>query len=130
MDDGGTTTRYHMIIWRGSPCFWWYRDQILCSGADDAQQLKLAQMARALNAFAVGDDGERYEIRKSIFGKENEPLSSDSTPEASSDSIVFVVLWECEMIGKRNNTRRTIANIIIGISQCSWNVCHSLCFFR
>jgi hypothetical protein len=70
MANDGTTTRYYMIIWRSSPCFWWYRDQILCSGPDEAQQLKLAQIARALNGFAVGDDGERYEIRKNIFGKE------------------------------------------------------------
>src|SRR5260370_1248024 len=70
MVDDGVTARYFMIVWRGSPSFWWYRDQIQCSGADEAQQLKLAQMARALNAHAVGDDGERYELRKNIFGRE------------------------------------------------------------
>jgi hypothetical protein len=32
--------------------------------------MKLAQMARALNAYAVGDDGERYEIKKGFLGKE------------------------------------------------------------
>jgi hypothetical protein len=47
-DEAGTTTCYFMITWRGEPCFWWYRDQIQCSGPDDAQQLKLAQLARAL----------------------------------------------------------------------------------
>src|SRR5437764_16190 len=60
-DDTGVVTRYYMIKWRGEPCFWWYRDQIQCSGPDDDQQLKLAQIARALNAYAVGDDGEHYE---------------------------------------------------------------------
>lgn len=70
MSNDGVSTRYYMIVWRGSPCFWWYRDQIQCSGPGEPQQLKLAQMARALNAYAVGDDGERYEIRKSIFGKQ------------------------------------------------------------
>lgn len=70
MAENGTTTRYYMIIWRGLPCFWWYRDQISCSGPSDAHQLKLAQMARALNAFVIGDEDERYEIRKSIFGEE------------------------------------------------------------
>jgi hypothetical protein len=60
-DDNGIVTRYWMIMWRGQPCFWWYRDQIQCSDPDDAQQLKLAEMARALNAFAVGDDGEVYD---------------------------------------------------------------------
>ncbi|HEU4892547.1 MAG TPA: hypothetical protein VFT47_13415 [Vicinamibacterales bacterium] len=59
-DDAGAVTRYYMIIWRGQPCFWWYRDQIQCSDPDEAQQAKLVQMARALDAFAVGDDGETY----------------------------------------------------------------------
>jgi hypothetical protein len=69
-DHKGNTIRYDMMIWRGAPCFWWYRDQIQCSGADDAQRLKLARIARALNGYAVGDDGERYEIRENIFGRE------------------------------------------------------------
>ena len=60
-DDTGAVTRYWMITWRGQPCFWWYRDQIQCSDPDDAQQSKLAHMARELNAFAVGDDGEIYD---------------------------------------------------------------------
>jgi hypothetical protein len=63
-DEAGVSTRYFMIAWRGAPCFWWYRDQIQCSGPDDAQQLKLVQMARALNAYAVGDDGEIYPIEQ------------------------------------------------------------------
>ena len=60
-DDTGVATRYFMISWRGEPCFWWYRDQIRCSNPDDAQQLKLVQIARALNAFTVGDEGEVYD---------------------------------------------------------------------
>jgi hypothetical protein len=60
-DDTGAVVRYYMIVWRGQPCFWWYRDQIQCSGPDEAQQSKLVQMARALDAFAVGDDGEIYD---------------------------------------------------------------------
>src|SRR5262245_38867707 len=63
-DDAGAVARYWMITWRGQPCFWWYGDQIQCSGPDDAQLMKLTQLARALNAYAVGDDGERYEIKK------------------------------------------------------------------
>lgn len=69
-DDNGSVKRYLMIAWRGQPCFWWYRDQVECSGPNDAQKLKLAQMARALNAYAVGDDGERYELRRGLFGRE------------------------------------------------------------
>jgi hypothetical protein len=40
------------------------------SSPDEPQQLKLTQIARALNAFVVGDDGERYESRKNLFGKQ------------------------------------------------------------
>jgi hypothetical protein len=69
-DKTGATTRYYMICWRGAPCFWWYRDKIECSSPDEPQQLKLAQITRALNAFVVGDDGERYESRKNLFGKQ------------------------------------------------------------
>lgn len=69
-DDAGGTTRYYMICWRGSACFWWYRDRIECSGPTEAQQLKLTKIARALNAFVIGDDGERYESKKTFFGKE------------------------------------------------------------
>jgi len=59
-DDAGVATRYYMITWRGAPCFWWYRDEIRCADPDEAQQSKLVQMAQALDAFAVGDDGEIY----------------------------------------------------------------------
>ena len=69
-DDTGAVTRYWIITWHGEPCFWWYRDQIRCSGPDETQQLKIAQMARALKAFAVGDDGERYELQRGFLGRE------------------------------------------------------------
>jgi hypothetical protein len=58
----GVTTRYYLILWRGEPCFWWYRDQIKCKNPNDAQVAKLVEMARALNAYAVGDDDEIYPI--------------------------------------------------------------------
>ena len=64
------TIRYNMIEWNGVSCFWWYRDQIVCSGADKAQIGKLLRIAAALSATVVGDDGEKYELRKTIFGKE------------------------------------------------------------
>jgi len=70
MVDDGVETRYFAILWQGAPCFFWYRDQIQCSGPDEVQQLKLAKIARSLNAYAVGDDGERYEIKRGLFGGE------------------------------------------------------------
>jgi len=78
-----------MIAWRGQSCFWWYRDQILCSSPDDAQLMKLVQMARALNAYAVGDDGERYEIKKGFLGKEK--LGALSMPNPSVTPRLVVI---------------------------------------
>jgi hypothetical protein len=68
-DDSGIVTRYYAILWNGEPCFIWYKDQIICAGPSDAQQIKLVQIAQALGAYAIGDDGERYEFRKTFFGK-------------------------------------------------------------
>jgi hypothetical protein len=59
-DDGGAIVRHPLIVWRGLPSFWWQEDQILCSGPDNEQTAKLVEMARALKAYAVGDDGEMY----------------------------------------------------------------------
>jgi hypothetical protein len=63
-DEAGVSTRCYMITWRGQPCFWWYRDQIRCSDPDNAQVSKLVQMARALNAHAVSDDGDIYPLEQ------------------------------------------------------------------
>lgn len=57
---GKTVTRYFMILWKGQPCFWWYRDQIKCAGPSEVQVEKLVAMAEKLNANVVGDDGEAY----------------------------------------------------------------------
>ena len=69
-EEDGSVTRHYMILWNGEPCFWWYRDELLCCGPDDAQLTKLVRIASALQARAIGDDGESYELRKSLFGKE------------------------------------------------------------
>lgn len=64
-DEAGVSTRYWMIAWRGEPCFWWYRDQIQCSGPDEAQIAKLVEMSRVLRARLIGDDGEEYPLEQS-----------------------------------------------------------------
>ena len=69
-DETGEMTRYYMIYWRGAPYFWWYRDRIECSSPNEEQQLKLIKIARVLDAFVIGDDGERYQSKKNLFGKE------------------------------------------------------------
>ncbi len=63
-DEADVSTRYYMIMWRGEPCFWWYRDQIQCSAPNEPQVAKLVQMAQALNAHTVGDDGEIYPLEQ------------------------------------------------------------------
>ena len=70
MKSDGETVRYCMIEWNGVSCFWWYHDQIVCSGADEAQIGKLLSIAAALSASVLGDDGEKYELRKTLFGSE------------------------------------------------------------
>ena len=73
-DHEGPVANFYMIAWKGAPCFWRYRDQLLRSCPNDAQVVKLVRMAAALGAHVVGDDGERYGIRRSILG--NRELSS------------------------------------------------------
>lgn len=60
-------TRFYLIAWKGTPCFWWYRDQIICKNPHEIQLAKLIQLADRLNAFVIGDEGERYVIRRNIF---------------------------------------------------------------
>ena len=90
-DDTGAVTRYWMIRWRGQSCFWWYRDQIQCSGPDEAQVRKLVQMARALGAFAVGDEGETY------------PLAQTNAPTAQSAASLGerVAAWFARLFPQR-----------------------------
>ena len=97
-DEAASSTRYYMITWRGQPCFWWYRDQILCSGADNARQLKLVQMARALNAHAVGDDGEIYPIEQ----QGSPPPQTPTTPTAKTwplwKQLIAAFLFGCILL--------------------------------
>lgn len=60
MKENDVTTRYYLICWQGRPCFWWYRDQITCATPDEAQTLKLIDIAGQLGGQVVGDDDERY----------------------------------------------------------------------
>ena len=57
---GRAVTRYYLILWNGSPCFWWYRAEIRCARPSEAQVGKMVAMAAALEAHVVGDDGEAY----------------------------------------------------------------------
>jgi hypothetical protein len=69
-DASGAIQRIPLIAWKGVSCFCWCKDQITCSGPAEQQIIKLCKLAQALNAYVVGDDGERYELRKSFLGRE------------------------------------------------------------
>jgi hypothetical protein len=97
-DEAGVSTRYYMITWRGQACFWWYRDQIQCSGPDDAQQLKLVQMARALNACAVGDDGEIYPLAQSAPPPAQKPTLPAAKPWPLWKQLIAAFLFGCVLL--------------------------------
>ena len=84
-DEAGVPKRYYMITWQGQPCFWWYRDQIQCSGPDDAQIVKLVHMSKVLHANVVGDDGELYPL---------EQQSASSSPTGSATAPTQWPLWK------------------------------------
>ena len=68
MNESTGTVRYYMINWVGVPCFWWYRDQIIGATPDEQRTKKLVEIAERLNAYVIGDDGERYILQKGLFG--------------------------------------------------------------
>jgi len=63
-DDQGIVTRYYMIAWHGEPDFWWFRDEIRCANPSEAHVAKMVEMARALEAFVIGDDGALYPLEE------------------------------------------------------------------
>jgi hypothetical protein len=93
-DETRAVMRYWMITWRGQSCFWWYRDQIYCSGPDEAQRAKLVQMARALDAYAVGDDGEVYLSATEVQKKEAEPPTPAERPPRPPPAFFRWPLWK------------------------------------
>jgi hypothetical protein len=97
-DESGAVTRYFMITWRGEPCFWWYRDQIQCSGPDDAQQSKLVQIARALNAYAVGDDGEVYPLEQQSAPAAQPPAPPTRKPWPLWKQLIVAFLFGCILL--------------------------------
>ena len=46
-DLAGAVIRFYMVLWNGTPCFWWQQGRLLCSGPDDAQVAKLIRVATA-----------------------------------------------------------------------------------
>src|SRR3954471_8977508 len=97
-DAAGVSMRYYLIIWRGQPCFWWYRDQIQCSGPDDAQVSKLVQMARAMSAHAVGDDGEIYPLEQQAAPPTQKPAAPAAQRWPLWKQLIAAFLLGCVLL--------------------------------
>jgi hypothetical protein len=67
-DDDGSVKRYYAINWNGASVFWWFGAEVRCKNPSKSELLKLVELAGALRARVVGDDGERYERGKNLFG--------------------------------------------------------------
>ena len=52
--------RYVSILWRGQPCFWWHGSEVRCARPNDEQLAKMIEMAVALDANVVREDGTEY----------------------------------------------------------------------
>ena len=83
-DKNGTVFRLAYMKWHGSSCFLWKKDQIICQNPDEAQTAKMIRIAEVLQAIVVGDDGERYALRRTLFGRRR---VHTILPEAESLSL-------------------------------------------
>jgi hypothetical protein len=67
MRESDGVKRYYVISWKDDSRLWWYRDQIVCKNPSENLLLKFVRLADRLNGFVIGDEGERYIIRRNIF---------------------------------------------------------------
>jgi hypothetical protein len=61
--------RYDFIEWNGRSCFYWDKCEVIGKSLLDPQIIKLCEIAEALGAKLIGDDGEEYIYRKRLFGR-------------------------------------------------------------
>jgi hypothetical protein len=66
-ETGKDITAY-AIVWNKEPYFFWDCIEITCKNPPQGVVRKMVSMANRMRAFAVGDDGERYELRHTLFG--------------------------------------------------------------
>lgn len=85
----GETIRFRSsaIEWNGMSQFWWYGNRISSKAPSDDQQKKMIKMARTLNAMVIGDEGERYDLRKRWFGREEVVVIPWTEPAQASTAI-------------------------------------------
>ena len=65
----GIVTRFYLIEWKGDSIFWWYKNEIRFNSPEENNQIKLLEIAKTLNAYVVGDDGEHYRLVQGEDGK-------------------------------------------------------------
>jgi hypothetical protein len=68
--EDGSLTFHPMITWNGESCYWWDKDKIMYKYHKEEHVRKLVELARALSAYVIGDEGERYDLRRDRFGNE------------------------------------------------------------
>jgi len=61
--------QYDFIEWNGHSCFYWDKYEVIGKSLLDPQIIKLCEIAEALGAKLIGDDGEEYVYRKQLFGR-------------------------------------------------------------
>jgi len=67
--EGGEGNRNQLIGWRGASMRW-ERDQMVCADPGAALIAKLIRIAQVLKANVIGDNGEKYVLRRNMWGPE------------------------------------------------------------
>jgi len=60
--------RYDYIEWKGESTFYWDSHEIIGKSLLEPQIIKFCEIADKLGANVVGDDGERYKVKRGFFG--------------------------------------------------------------
>lgn len=58
------------ISWKGKPCFSYLAIWIECEDPDAATMRKLLHLAAVINGHVFGENGDKIELRKGMFGGE------------------------------------------------------------
>jgi hypothetical protein len=69
IDQNNGTVRSYAILWKNTPFLYWNGNEIVCKSANEEQIVKLIEISDLLQAFVIGDDGERYKVQKTFFGR-------------------------------------------------------------
>ncbi len=64
----GEVVRLFAVLWQGAPNFIWNGYEIMCHNPNEAQMYKMAAMAKKLKANLVGNDGQKYVVKRKLLG--------------------------------------------------------------